>query len=165
MITAPLLWNGNTFPSQNGNPVKMSFEEFADCCGSWCCSEEHLEYPGEVNLLVRFPIIDAPAGYFPYPDGVICLGPFDVPMYVRHETDGYVVHDDILVGGTCVPCQHLPFLLGSYYNPSGIPVALSLANPLPVGSVFLFTVVSTIPVKVGVSMLSGSFVKITWRMS
>jgi hypothetical protein len=163
-ITPPLRWDGSHFPGQGGLPVKLSLEEYCDCCG-WCGDEEHLEYPGTVNLATRFPYIESSTLLVPYPDGVISLGPFDVPMYIRHETDGFIIHDDQFVGGICERGQRLPAIFGTYYNREKLLLSVLIANPLPVGKIFLFTIVDTIHGMTGLVLHDATYARVTWKTS
>jgi hypothetical protein len=164
MITGPLYWNGNKFPSQDGKPVVIHESDFQDCCCKWCCNEEHPEYPGEMDLLARFPHIPARGGYYPYPNGLICLGPFDVDIYIRHLTDTFVSYDDQFVGGqNNNTCATPPYLWGYYGSSDGTLKTTILANPMPAGKIYIFTIVSTIPTMVGAHNLGpGTFAKIIW---
>ena len=164
MITGPIYWNGNKFPSQAGNPVAISIDEIRECCG-WACDENHAEYPGEINLFTRFPSVTAPSGYYPYPAGMICLGPFDIDIIIRHIQNTYASYDDEFLGSITNLCVYPAYKWG-YYGPlDGTTWTVLLANPLPAGSIYSFTVASTIPTQVGIVNLRpdlGNVAKITW---
>jgi len=156
------------FPFQNGKPVLITREQFGHCCCRWCCDEHKTYYPGAVNLLMRYPSAKAPdKGFWPYPNGIICLGPFDVTVDVFYESDLQVFFDDWFLGGEVNECQQPEQLYYHWYgNVDGTPIKNKLATIFP-GQVFSFTVASDTPIAVGVGInpsgQPGTYSKITWN--
>lgn len=157
--------SGMRFPTISGKPVALDYATFKSCCcPDLCCDEEHTESTGEVDLIARYPYVYYQASHsYPYPGGVICLGPFEVPVYVRFETNAFCYYDDAFYGGVCVGCETPDGLWGAYHGPlDGTPLVTDLANPLEAGAVYKFTIISSKSYFVGVELLSGTYARIKW---
>jgi hypothetical protein len=158
--------SGMRFPTISGKPVALDYATFKSCCcPDLCCDEEHAESAGQVDLIARYPYVYYQAQHaYPYPGGVICLGPFEVPVYVRFETNASCYYDDKFYGGVSVGCETPPPLWGGYYGPEdGTPLVVDLANPLEAGAVYKFTVISSKSIAVGVELLGGgTYSRIKW---
>lgn len=158
------------FPMQNGKPVAITQSEFVECCCSeciWVCNENYSYHSGCIDLLARFPNIPCGEGTVPYPNGVICLGPFDVDVYIRHETDVQCYYDDKFVAGVVdfKTCEPPPSKWGEWYGPlDGVELVTPLQNPLVAGDIYTFTIVSTRAsiVGIGISGGIGSYSRVRW---
>lgn len=143
MTIGPYYFNGSTFPTQAGKPVAITESEFLDCCG---CA---------IDLIAAYPCLDAPSGFYPYPDGMLYIGPFTVPVRLTLKSDSTCYFDDYAAGGIVDEEEWPPMITSEYFYGN-----LTLINPLPAGAIYRFTIISTIVTKVGLDPLECTFVKI-----